>query len=445
MKQGSKALLVAGALAATTAVAYAQLRSYDVSDLLKSQTGTSFLQALTLAEQIALKSEDRDKLLEGAIKGMLGTFDDPYTRYVPPTQAARDNQDQEGEFFGIGVTFTSADTTKGTGGKIEAVYKGRPADLAGVQPGDVFLKIDGDDVTNTPQDDLVGKIRGKENTNVKITFGRGKGSYEVTLKRSRIEIVSVETSVLPGNIGYVALNDFSNTKVLQQFPKAIADFKAKGIQKVIFDLRGNPGGNLCIATAVADQFLTGGDILKVRERGGKAGDIGCPGDGKAAAQATDYKGKLAVLIDGGSASASEIVAGALQDSGRATLVGAKSFGKGIVQAVYPLQNGGKANITFEEWLTPKGRSIHKQGVTPDVKVEDSRAPKIVTFEGTGAKAGEKITVNVGGRSVTATADADGKFTFTDTPKARPRTNDGNAVVDPKTDAQLARAIEVVNK
>jgi carboxyl-terminal processing protease len=126
-------------------------------------------------------------------------------------------------------------------------------------------------------------------------------------------------------------------------------------------------------------------------------------------------------------------------------VGAKSFGKGIVQAVYPLPNGAKANITFEEWLTPKGRSINKQGVTPDVKVEDNRTPKIVTFEGTGAKAGEKITVNVGGRTVNVTADAEGKYTFTDTPKPRVRTNDGNATADPKTDAQLAKAIEVLNR
>ncbi|AFZ65886.1 C-terminal processing peptidase [Deinococcus peraridilitoris DSM 19664] len=437
-------LIVAGALAATTAVGYAQLRTYTPAEVLGTPTGQTLLQALTVVDQIALKPVEREKLLEGAIKGMLATFEDPYTRYVAPVEAARDAEDQQGEFFGIGVTFVAADAN-GNGGRIEGVYKGGAAEKAGVRPGDVFLKIDGQDVSKIPQNEIVGKVRGKEGVPVKITFGRGEGSYEVTMTRARVTIVSVQSTVLPGNVGYVALNDFSNLKVLQQFPQVFADFKAKGIDKVVFDLRDNPGGNLCVSTAVVDQFLSSGDIMKVRMRGGEAGSVECPGAGKASNQATDYKGKLVVLTNGGSASASEITAGALQDAGRAQIVGEKTFGKGVVQVVQPLVNGGRAHITFEEWLTPKGRSINKEGIKPNVQVADTRYPKIVTYSGTGVQPGQKVTVTIGERKLETTADAEGKFTFAESPKPRVvPAGDGQAIVDLKTDAQLAKALEVIN-
>ena len=445
VKSSNKTLLVVGALTATGAVAYAQYGTYNTNDVLRTPTGQTLLQALTIAEQLALKPVERDKLLEGAIKGMLATFDDPYTRYITPKEASRESEDRQGEFYGIGVTFV-ANTPDGNGGRIEGIFKGGAAERAGVRVGDIFLKIDGEDVTKVSQNDIVAKIRGKEGTPVRITFGRGQGTYEATMTRAKVTIVSVQKAMLPGNIGYVALNDFSNLKVMQQFPQVLADYKAQGVQKIVLDLRDNPGGDLCIATAIVDQFLSGGDILKVRMREGKPGRIQCPGDGKASEQASDYKGKLVVLVNGNSASASEITAGALQDAERATIVGEKTFGKGVVQVVQPLVNGGRANITFEEWLTPKGRSIHKQGIEPDVKVADTRYPKTVSYSGTGVQPGQKVTLTVNGKKLEATADAEGKFTFAEPPK--PRTvsaGDGQATLDVKSDAQLAKAIEVLNK
>lgn len=449
MNKSGKTLLVVGLLAGTTAVGYAQLRSYNFNDLVASPLNQTFLQTIAIVEQYGLKPADRTQLFEGAIKGALSTLNDPYTRYITPREAARDAEDRQGEFFGIGVTFVANDLQKGTGGKIEAVYRGLPADRSGVQVGDVFRKIDGKDVTTIPFGDIRDLVRGKENSDVKIEFGRGSGTYEVTIRRARVQVASVQSAVLSSGVGYVALNQFDNERILTQFPAVFADFKSKGIDKVVFDLRGNPGGYLDIACPVADLFLSSGDILQVRGRDGVREQVqSCDNNAQASRSNSDYTGKLVVLVDGGSASASEIVAGALQDAGRATIVGEKTFGKGVVQSVQPLANGGRLAVTFEEWLTPKGRSIQEQGITPDVVVSDTTRPQFVTYDGTGAKPGEKVTLTIGGRTLEATANEKGEFTFSDTPQRSSRSNvnnDGQALVDPAKDAQLAKAIEILNQ
>ncbi|PYE48975.1 S41 family peptidase [Deinococcus yavapaiensis] len=447
MNKTGKTLLAIGLLIGTTAVGYAQFRSYSQSDLAASPLNQTLLQTIAIVEQLGLKPADRTQLFEGAIKGALATLNDPYTRYITPREAARDTEDRQGEFFGIGVTFIANDLQKGTGGTIEAVYRGLPADRAGVQVGDVFRKIDGKDVTAIPFNDLRDLVRGKEGSDVKIEFGRGSGTYEATIRRARVQVASVQSAVLPDNVGYVAINQFDNERILTEFPAVFADFKRRNIDKVVFDLRGNPGGYLDIACPVADLFLSSGDILQVRGRGGVREKVqSCDDNAQASPSPNDYTGKLAVLVDGGSASASEIVAGALQDAGRATIIGEKTYGKGVVQSVQPLANGGHLAVTFEEWLTPKGRSIQGQGIKPDVVVADTTRPRFVTYEGTGAKPGEKVRLSVGGRTLVATADDKGKFTFSDTPQRSARSNvnnDGQALVDPAKDAQLAKAVEIL--
>lgn len=190
---------------------------------------------------------------------------------------------------------------------------------------------------------------------------------------------------------------------------------------------------------MADQFLASGPIVSLRERDQKAQVYG-----KARAQATDYTGKLVVLVNKNSASASEVVSGALQDNARATIIGEQTFGKGVAQIPVTLPDGGKVAIVNSAWITPKGREIHKKGITPDVVVKDTRFPVPLNFMGSGVQPGQKITLTVDGKPVTVTADKDGKFTYVGDLKHRDRsTVQGEAVLDRDNDAILKKALEVL--
>lgn len=431
-------MLVAGALAATAAVGYAQMGGYTQSDLTKTDTGRAFLQVIGALNQYYLYPIDQEKLLRGAINGAIGSLNDEFTYYSEPANNAIDNQNLNGEFGGIGVTLVAANAD-GTGGKIDNVYKGGAAANAGVQIGDVFVKIDDKDVLNSKLDEIVRLVRGKEGTTVSVTFARAGKPYTVKMERRKVTIVSVEETVLPGNVGYIALNTFYNSKASEQFRAAVADMKKKGVQKLILDLRDNGGGLLNAGVDVADQFLWQGDIVSLRDRSGKTEVYG-----KATRSPGDYTGKLIVLVNKNSASASEVVAGALQDTKRATIVGEQTFGKGVAQIPIDTVDGGKVAIVANEWLTPNGRQIHKKGITPDVVVKDTRYTVPLNFTGGGLEPNAKITLTVDGKPVTVTADKDGKFTYTGEVK-RPThsTTQGEAVVDPQDDAILKKALDLL--
>ena len=446
----TKAVLVVGALAATAAVGYAQMASYTAAQVLPgSKAAQTFLQVYDKINQLYLTKPDSDKLLRGAINGMIGSLDDPFTYYAQPDDNAVDSQNLAGNFYGIGIQLTSANAD-GTGGKVDTVFKVGAAAQGGVQAGDVFLKIDGKDVTTAKLNDIVKLVRGEKGTKVTVQFGRGgqngsaggsaqPSSYTVTMERQPVTIVSVEQTMLPGGVGYIALNTFYNEKVNQQFQAAIADMKKKGVQKLILDLRDNGGGLLNSGIFVADQFLGSGNIVSVRDRTGKTDVIG-----QAKKDASDYTGKLVVLVNKNSASASEIVAGALQDTKRAQIVGEQSFGKGVGQQVVDTVDGGRVAIVNFTWITPGGHEIQKKGITPDVLVADSRRPTPLNFSGSGAPAGSKLTIQVGGKPVEITADKEGKFTYTGA-IARPLTSatQGEAIVDLKIDNELQKAIDLL--
>ncbi|MEF2278605.1 S41 family peptidase [Deinococcus sp. YIM 134068] len=430
--------LVAGALAATAAVGYAQLGGYTQAELAKSKTGQSLLQVLSSLDRFYLYQVDDEKVLRGAINGALGSLDDEFTYYSEPADNAVDAENLAGEFFGIGVTLVGANPD-GTGGKVDNVFKGGAAANAGVQIGDVFVKIGETEVLTSKLNEIVRLVRGQRGTTVNVTFARAGKPFTVRMERQPVTVVSVEQTVLPGNVGYIALNTFYNEKASEQFRAAVADMKRRNIQKLILDLRDNGGGLLNAGVDVADQFMGSGNIVSLRDRSGQTQVYG-----RASSRPTDYTGKLVVLVNKNSASASEVVAGALQDVGRATVIGEQTFGKGVAQIPLDTADGGKVAIVNSEWLTPKGRQIHKKGVTPDTTVVDTRYTTPLNFSGGGLTPNAKITLTVDGKPVTVTADKEGKFTYTAEVKRPTRsTTQGEAVVDVQGDAILKRAVQAL--
>lgn len=430
--------LVAGALAATTAVGYAQLGGYTQADLTRTDTGRALLQVLGELNRYYLYPVDQEKVLRGAINGALGSLEDEFTYYSEPANTAIDTENLAGEFGGIGVTLVAANPD-GTGGKVDNVYKGGAAADSGVQIGDVFVKIGDKDVLTSKLDEIVRLVRGPEKSTVTVTFARDGKPYSVKLERKKVTIVSVEQTMLPGNVGYIALNTFYNEKASEQFRAAVASMKQRGVQKLILDLRDNGGGLLNAGVDVADQFLGSGNIVSLKDRSGRAQVYA-----RATNRPTDYTGKLVVLVNKNSASASEVVAGALQDMGRATIVGEQTFGKGVAQVPIETVDGGKVAIVNSAWLTPKGREIHKKGITPGVLVADSRSTTPFNLSGGGLKPGAKITLTVEGKPVTVTADKEGKFTYTGEIKRPTRSaTQGEASVDLAGDAILKRAADLL--
>jgi C-terminal processing protease CtpA/Prc len=217
--------LVAGTLAATAAVAYAQLGGYTQSDLTKTATGKTLLQVIGDLNQYYLYPVDQEKLLRGAINGAIGSLNDEFTYYSEPANNAVDQQNLSGEFYGIGVTLV-ASNADGTGGKIDNVYKNGAAAANGVQIGDVFVKIGDKDVLTSKLDEIVRLVRGTKGTFVNVTFARDGKTYNVKMERQPVVIVSVEETILPGNIGYIALNTFYNEKASDQFTAAVAEKRA---------------------------------------------------------------------------------------------------------------------------------------------------------------------------------------------------------------------------
>jgi carboxyl-terminal processing protease len=305
---------------------------------------------------------DRTKLEDGLRSGLVAATGDPYTNYFNAQEAKAFNAELSGSFTGIGAELgTDSDNNI----LIISPLSGYPAQQAGLQSKDIIAAVDKQSTNGLSVDSVVKKIRGPENSKVTLTIIRGGGNpFDVTIARAKITVPSVESHI-DGNIGYIKINQFgSDTAQLAQ--NAASDFKAKGVKGIVLDLRGDPGGYLQAAIDISSMWLDKGKTV-VSER--KAGIT----------QNTDYaKGNATlkgiptvVLIDGGSASASEITAGALHDNNAATLVGTKSFGKGSVQQVINLSDGGELKVTTAHWYTPAGKNINKQGITPDTVIDRS--------------------------------------------------------------------------
>jgi carboxyl-terminal processing protease len=320
---------------------------------------------------------DRQNLIEGAIRGMIAALDDPFSTYMSPEEYRQSLQGLSGQFEGIGarvegrrVTGSGDCPTLGGGCELIVVapIKGAPAEKAGLLAGDRITAIDGATVDGLTTDQALAKVRGPKGTPVTLTIVRGTGApFDLTIVRDVIVQPETESRVLAGGtVGYVRLAGFSD-QAARDFATEIRAHVDAGRRKLVVDLRGNPGGFVTDAQQVISQFVPAGTTIFLQE---DAAGNRTPTTATAGGAATDPTIQVVVLIDGGSASASEIVAGALQDLGRAKLVGTTSYGKGTIQVWQQLadDNGG-FRLTVAKWLTPDGRWIHKVGLQPDVPVD----------------------------------------------------------------------------
>lgn|SRR5574341_244811 len=303
---------------------------------------------------------DQD-LVYGAIRGMVDAVGDPYTAFVTPDVAEILREDNTGTFEGIGAYVEEAPEG---GVHIIRVFEGAPAEEAGLRAGDVVIAVDGQPVTDMILNEALLLIRGPAGTEVTLTVVRQGESrpLDITVTRGRIEIPTVEYRMLDNNIGYVALFEF-NASSSERLEAAVRDLLDQGAESLILDLRDNPGGFLDQSIKIADVFLDQGTVLIERDVEGNE-EIHTSKNGGLAEDIP-----LVVLINGNSASASEIVAGAIKDRGRGTLIGQTSFGKGSVQLLFDLSDGSQLRVTFATWYTPDDHSINGSGVEPDIVVE----------------------------------------------------------------------------
>jgi carboxyl-terminal processing protease len=303
---------------------------------------------------------DRKTLTHGAIRGLLSTLDDPYTSFVEPNIADILREDATGQFEGIGATVSMRED-----GFLEIVrpLPDHPAEDAGLKAGDLILTVDGTDITDMGLYEAIGLIRGPEGTEVELEIARPEEeeTFFVTITRTSIEMPIVESEMLENDIAYINLTEFDAT-ARERVESELKDLLEENPEGLIFDLRNNPGGFLSQAIQVADLFLDEGVIAIERDSRGEEKRF-YSYDNDAGEEIP-----LVVLVNGGSASASEIVAGAIQDRNRGVLIGQETLGKGSVQLPHDLSDGSQLRVTIARWFTPNNNSIHQQGLTPDIEV-----------------------------------------------------------------------------
>jgi len=305
---------------------------------------------------------DTTQLTYGAIRGMITALgDEGHTVFLTPEEVARHQTDVSGVYTGIGASIGMEDGLP----IIVSPFDGSPAEAAGVKAGDIIIEVDGEDVTSWPLNDIVDNIRGEAGTVVKLTVLRPdeSESYEIAITRGEIDSPTATWVMLPGtDVALVRLSQFS-ADATDELTTVIHEAKAAGAKSLIMDVRNNPGGLLEQAINVTSQFVKDGNVLQEEDAAGKRKVYPVQGSGIA----TDIP--MVVLINRGSASSSEIFAGAMQDHKRATVVGETTFGTGTVLEPFPLSDGSALMLGTKQWLTANGRLIRKQGIEPDVKLE----------------------------------------------------------------------------
>ncbi|MFQ5635086.1 MAG: S41 family peptidase [Gammaproteobacteria bacterium] len=335
-----------------------------VEETLPWEEARLLAEVLEHVRQEYVEPVDDHVLIESAVRGMVTDLD-PHSRFLGPEEYEEIRISTTGNYSGVGLEVNMEH------GKVSVIapIDGTPADRAGIRSGDVILSIDDIAVDERNVNDTIGRMRGKPGTRVRITVAREgeSGPIDFDLVRSHVQVSSVRSEMLDSSFGYIRITHFSET-THRDLRRAVADMKRRAggdLGGAILDLRNNPGGVLDAAVDVADAFLDGGVIVTANGRGHDA-------TFRHEAQPGDLLDGLllVVIVNRGSASASEIVAGALQDNGRATIVGGRTFGKGSVQTVMPLSNGRAIKLTTSRYFTPSGDSIQGQGIMPDIVFED---------------------------------------------------------------------------
>ena len=309
------------------------------------------------------KKVDEDKLIEGAQKGLFEGIGDPYSVYYDKKEFAKEMEDTKGSYVGVGLLIGPTDE----GGIIVvAPFDGSPAAKAGIKSGDMILKVDGSEVSGKRggTEKASSMMRGEPGTPVKLTIKRESNNKieELDLVRAEIDIKTVKSEVLENNIGYLRISHFDE-KTAKEFEDNLKGLKSKNIKSLIIDLRDNPGGLVNQSVRIADDLLEKGTVVYTKDRNGKT-----KYENSAPGKLIDVP--IVVLVNEGTASSSEILSGALRDHNAATLIGTKTFGKGIVQAVIPLRDETGYKITVTQYFTPKGESIHKKGIKPKIEIEN---------------------------------------------------------------------------
>ena len=313
-----------------------------------------------ILDQYYYEDIDENALVEGMYAGMVGGIGDPYTCYYTAEEYKSLNETTSGSYYGIGAVLTQNAETKTV--TILHVYPGTPAEGAGVKDGDVIVKVDDVDGNSMELSELVKHIKGEEGTTVHLQLMRedSEDYVEVDVERRQIDIPTVQYQMLQGNIGLIQISEFSDNTP-EQFDAAIKDLQSQGMVSMIVDLRDNPGGVLQSVCTMLDEILPKGTLVYTEDKYGNR---------------TDYDSDescldipMAVLINGNSASASEIFAGAVKDYGIGTIVGTTTYGKGVVQSVRQLADGSAVKLTVSNYFTPKGNNINKVGIQPNVEVK----------------------------------------------------------------------------
>lgn len=304
------------------------------------------------------KKEDSDKLSQAAINGMVKKLDDPYSEYMTKDQTKAFNEDVSGDFVGIGAEMQK----KNDQVMITSPMKGSPAEKAGIKPKDVVTKVDGKSIKGKALDEVVKMVRGKQDTKVTLTIKRGEQEKDISIKRDKIHVKSVEYEK-KGNVAVITINKFQND-TSGELKSAVLKAQDQGLKNIVLDLRNNPGGLLDEAVKMANIFVDKGKTVVKLEKGNQTEDIKTSND-----PVKNIKDmNISILVNEGSASASEVFTGALHDYNIAKVYGSKTFGKGIVQTTRELDDGSLLKYTQMKWLTPKGHYIHGKGIEPDVKI-----------------------------------------------------------------------------
>ena len=302
---------------------------------------------------------DKDAMVDGIFKGMVESLGDPYSEYYSKEELESLYQDSFGVYYGVGA-YVSLDTTTGLA-KVSGIIADSPAEEADLRAEDIIYKVDDVDVTGMSLQETVSLIKGDENTTVKLTLIRDGKEIEKEVTRRKVESPTVESKMLDENRAYIRITEFDDVTV-NQFADALATMRGSGMKGLILDLRGNPGGSLDAVVDIARMMLPEGLVVYTEDKEGKRTEYDCDG-------AHELEVPLVVLVDMNSASASEILSGAIKDYGIGTLVGTTTFGKGIVQQIMPFRDGSAIKLTISAYYTPNGNNIHGIGIEPDVLCE----------------------------------------------------------------------------
>jgi len=361
------AILSSGATyAAVQFVGAGATRDRLISTLESTEAFDRFLEVMSIVERDYVEDVEIEALVEGATSGMVRALDDPYSAYMDPSRYKELMVHTSGTYVGVGVAVIEKDEFV----TVVTPFRGTPASEAGLKPGDRIVAVDGRDVVGMPINNVVKLIRGPEGTVVVLTILREgrEGTFDVEVERAVIRVPTVEVHTFPGGVGYLQIVQF-NARTADEARQALSSLEKEGIEALVVDVRRNPGGLLDQAVEVAEMLIPEGPVVHLVDRDGnrttyssKTPGLGLP---------------LAVLVDGGSASAAEILAGAVQDNEAGVIVGATTFGKASVQKLHELDNGAGLRLTTARYLTPDGRMIDREGIEPDEVVE---VDDIETFE-----------------------------------------------------------------